>query len=146
MATYRVEIVMDSHCNGAHRLFGGQLMTWIDITAAVEARRHSKSSVTLKSVDNLVFLSPVFLDETVSVEAKLTWSGTTSMEVKVNTYVEKLSGDRNLVNSAYLIFVAIDAEGKPISVPKFVPQTLEEISEYEGALMRRQIRLSSGPM
>ncbi|MFA6735441.1 acyl-CoA thioesterase [Candidatus Nomurabacteria bacterium] len=142
MSTSHVEIVMASHCNGAHRLFGGQLMSWIDITAAVEARRHSKTSVTLKAVDNLNFLSPVFMDETVAIDAALTWTGRTSMEIKVSTYVEKLNGERDLVNVAYLVFVAIDNSGEPVEVPGFVPKTDEEINEFEAASSRHIQRIS----
>lgn len=142
MSTSHVEIVMASHCNGAHRLFGGQLMSWIDITAAVEARRHSKTSVTLKAVDNLNFLSPVFMDETVAIDAALTWTGRTSMEIKVSTYVEKLNGERDLVNVAYLVFVAIDNSGEPVEVPAFVPKNNEEINEFEAASSRHIQRIS----
>ncbi len=140
MATSHVEIVMASHCNGAHRLFGGKLMSWIDIVAAVEARRHAKASVTLKAVDNLNFLSPVYMDETVAMEAELTWTGRTSMEVKVSTFVEKLNGDRDLVNIAYLVFVAIDENGSPLQVPVFVPEKDEQIREMASAQIRHDIR------
>ena len=142
MATSHVEIVMASHCNGAHRLFGGQLMSWIDITAAVEARRHSKTSVTLKAVDNLNFLSPVFMDETVLIQARLTWTGNTSMEILAETYAEKLNGKRELVNKAYLVFVAIDKDGSPVKVPNFIPSTPQEKAEELAAKLRRDNRLS----
>ncbi len=140
MATKHVEIVMASHCNGANRLFGGQLMSWIDVTGAVEARRHCKNLVTLKVVDNLNFLSPVYMDETVVLEAKLTRTGTTSMEVKVCTYVEKISGERKLINIAYLIFVAIDDDGRPVPVIPFTPTTYAEKAEHQAALERDRIR------
>jgi len=141
MSTSHVQIIMASHVNGVHRLFGGQLMAWIDIVAAVEAKRHSKSSVTLLNVDHLTFLHPVFMDETVALEAKLTWTGRTSMEIKVNTYVEKLDGTRYLVNKAYLVFVAIDDSGNPIPVIPYIPATAEEIKEFEEANCRKNIRL-----
>ncbi len=142
MATSHVEIIMASHCNGAHRLFGGQLMSWIDIVAAVEARRHAKSSVTLKAVDELDFLSAVFMDETLAMEAQLTWTGRTSMEVRVNTYSEKLCGERDLVNRAYLVFVAIDDKGIPVPVPPFIPSSAEERSEMQAAQLRHYARTS----
>jgi acyl-CoA hydrolase len=142
MSTSHVQIIMASHVNGIHRLFGGQLMTWIDVVAAVEAKRHAKSGVTLLTVDHLTFLYPVFMDETVALEASLTWTGRTSMEIKVYTYVEKLDGTRILVNKAYLVFVAIDENGTPMKVPPFVPQTPEEISEWAAATKRKNLRLS----
>lgn len=141
MSTSHVQIIMASHVNGIHRLFGGQLMTWIDVVAAVEAKRHAKSGVTLLTVDHLTFLSPVFMDETVALEATLTWTGRTSMEIKVYTYVEKLDGTKLLVNKAYLVFVAIDDDGNPIPVPPFVPKTDEEKKEWETANTRKNVRL-----
>ena len=115
-------------------------MSWIDIVAAVEARRHAKASVTLKAVDNLNFLSPVFMDETVAMEAELTWTGRTSMEIRVNTFVEKLNGERDLVNRAYLVFVAIDNEGTPVAVPSFIPVSAEQRAEIAAAQIRHKIR------
>lgn len=141
MSTSHVQIIMASHVNGVHRLFGGQLMTWIDVVAAVEAKRHAKSGVTLLTVDHLTFLSPVFMDETVALEATLTWTGRTSMEIKVYTYVEKLDGTKLLVNKAYLVFVAIDDDGNPIPVLPFVPNTDEEKKEWEAANTRKNVRL-----
>jgi acyl-CoA hydrolase len=143
MSTSHVQIIMASHVNGIHRLFGGQLMSWIDVVAAVEAKRHAKSGVTLLAVDNLKFLSPVFMDETVSLEADITWAGRTSMEIRVFTYVEKLNGDKKLVNTAYLVFVAIDNEGNPVQVPEFIPETEEQKVEWQSAVKRRSSRLGS---
>jgi acyl-CoA hydrolase len=141
MSTSHVQIIMASHVNGIHRLFGGQLMSWIDVVAAVEAKRHAKSGVTLLAVDNLKFLSPVFMDETVYLEGDITWTGKTSMEIRVYTYVEKLNGERKLVNTAYLVFVAIDNEGNPVAVPEFVPVTTEQKAEWDSAVIRRINRL-----
>lgn len=143
MTTSHVQIIMASHCNGIHRLFGGQLLSWIDVVAAVEAKRHARSGVTLKMVDNLTFLSPAFMDETVALEAAITWSGRTSMEIMVNTYVEKVDGSRTLINKAFLVFVAIDDEGNPIPVRQFVPATPQQESEMLAAIGRRRIRLGN---
>ncbi|MHB1453574.1 MAG: acyl-CoA thioesterase [Saccharofermentanales bacterium] len=143
MTTSHVQIIMASHCNGIHRLFGGQLLSWIDVVAAVEAKRHARSGVTLKMVDNLTFLSPAFMDETVALEAAITWSGRTSMEIMVNTYVEKVDGSRTLINKAFLVFVAIDDDGNPIPVRPFVPATPEQEAEMRSAIERRRIRLGN---
>ncbi len=141
MSTSHVQIVMASHCNGFHRLFGGQLMGWIDIVGAVEAKRHAMSGVTLKAVDSLDFLAPVFMDETVALEASVTWTGKTSMEVRVNTFVEKLDGTRSLVNKAYLVFVAIGEDGRPVPVRPFIPATPEEEVEMHAAAGRHSRRI-----
>jgi acyl-CoA hydrolase len=134
---------MPSHVNGVNRLFGGQLMVWIDITAAVEARRHTKSQVVTAAVDNLIFLEPAFLDETVRLDAVVTWTGKTSLEVRVDSFAESLSGSERLINRAYLVFVALDGEGKPVSVPAFTPLSAEEKAEWRRAVERRERRLFS---
>ena len=141
--TTSVQIVLPQHCNGYEkpRLFGGQIMAWIDIVGAVAARRYTKSAVTTVCVDNLNFLSPAYLNDTVVQEAEVTWTGRTSLEVRVDSYVERLDGGRERVNRAYLVFVALDENDQPKAVPPFTPQTDAEKREYEAALERRRIRL-----
>ncbi|MBQ6679926.1 MAG: acyl-CoA thioesterase [Lachnospiraceae bacterium] len=141
--TSSIEIVLPQHCNGSGkgRLFGGQLMAWIDVVAAVAARRYAKSPVTTAAVDNLNFLRPAHLNDTVVQEARVTWTGRTSLEVRVDSYVEELDGTRTPVNVAYLVFVALDENEKPKPVPPFIPETEEEKTEYAAAEERRRIRL-----
>ena len=141
--TSAVQIVLPQHCNGYRnpRLFGGQIMAWIDIVGAVAARRYTQSAVTTVCVDNLNFLSAAYLNDTIVQEAVVTWTGRTSLEVRVDSYVEQLDGTRSRINRAYLVFVAIDDDGQPIPVRPFTPQTEAEIAEYEAAVRRRKIRL-----
>ncbi|MBP1757317.1 MAG: hypothetical protein H6Q62_173 [Firmicutes bacterium] len=141
MRTTHVQIVMVSHVNGAHRLFGGQLMEWIDVVAAVEARRHAFSDVTTAAVDALEFLAPVMLNDTLVLQAEVTWTGKTSIEVRVETYREHLTGEQALVNRAYLLFVAVDDQGKPRQVKAFVPHGPIQKKEWENAMLRREYRL-----
>lgn len=146
MRTTQVQIVMASHVNGANRLFGGQLMVWVDVTAAIEARRHALSDVTLAAVDSLEFIAPVRMNDTVVLVAEVTWTGRTSLEVRVETYVEHLEGSRQLVNRAYLVFVALDQDGKPKTVEPFLPQTSLQRLEWEQAIQRRNHRLQQKKM
>ena len=142
--TTTVQIVMPQHCNGyaRPRLFGGQIMAWIDVIGAVAARRYTQKAVTTVCVDNLTFLKPAYLNDTVVQEAVVTWTGRTSLEVRVDSMVEKLDGSRELINRAYAVFVALDDEDRPAEVPVFVPETEEEKTEYKNAERRRQIRIS----
>ena len=141
--TSGVQIVLPQHCNGYKnpRLFGGQIMAWIDIIGAVAARRYAKKAVTTVCVDHLTFIAPAFLNDTVVQEARVTWSGRTSMEVRVDSFVEQLNGERQMVNRAYAVFVALDENDQPAPVPLFTPETDEEKREYEAAQERRRIRL-----
>lgn len=141
--TTSVQMVLASDCNGYKkaRLFGGRLMSWIDVTAAVCAQRFTGTAVTTVCVDHLIFHKPAFLGDTIVQKACVTWSGRTSLEVRVDTYVEKLSGERELTNEAYVVFVALDEQDKPTPVPTFVPETEEEQAEYAAAQERRRMRL-----
>ena len=141
--TASVHIVMPQDCNGyaRPRLFGGQVMAWIDVVGAVAARRYTHSAVTTVCVDNLAFLNPAYLNDTVVQEAVVTWTGRTSLEVRVDSYVERLDGSREPVNCAYLVFVALDESDAPTPGPAFVPVTEEEKREYAAAEERRRIRL-----
>ena len=138
--TEQVQILVQGTLNGHNRLFGGRLMEWIDIVAAVTARRHCGKNVTTAAVDSLIFKSPAMLNDTILLEGHVTYAGRTSMEVCVTTYVEELSGERHEINKAYLVLVAIDDNGKPSPVPPVIPETPEEIQEYEEAKQRRQNR------
>jgi len=141
--TESVYIVLPQHCNGYKRprLFGGQIMAWIDITGAVAARRFTHSAVTTVCVDNLNFIAPAYLNDTVVQQARVTWAGRTSLEVRVDSFVEQLDGARTLVNRAYAVYVALDDEDRPAEVPPFIPRTEEEQKEHEAALRRRALRL-----
>jgi acyl-CoA hydrolase len=141
MPTSQIQIIMPSHVNGMNRLFGGQLVAWIDVAAAVEARRHTKRQVITVAVDNLTFLGPAFLDETVRLDAEVTWTGNTSLEVKVDSFVESLAGGERMINRAYMVFVALDGAGRPASFPPFAPRTEGEKEEWFRAEERRKQRL-----
>lgn len=135
-----VRIVRPNHLNGANRLFGGILMQWIDEVAGIVAKRHAMTNVITASVDNLTFVRGAFQNEMVVIIGKLTWVGTSSMEVMVETYVENIKRERKLINKAYLVMVSIDENDKPVEVPRLELCTEEEKSEWENAEIRRIIR------
>ena len=140
--TTTVQIVMPQHCNGyaKPRLFGGQIMAWIDVVGAVAARRYTGKSVTTVCIDNLTFLKPAYENDTIVQEAMVTWTGRTSLEVRVDSMVERLDGSRELINRAFVVFVALDDDDKPTTVPPFVPETEEEKRNYHDAEIRRHLR------
>ena len=135
-----VRIVRPNHLNGANRLFGGILMQWIDEVAGIVAKRHAMTNVITASVDNLTFVRGAFQNEMVVIIGKLTWVGTSSMEVLVETYVENIKRERSLINKAYLVMVSIDEKDKPVQVPRLILETEEQKTEWENAEIRRMIR------
>ncbi len=138
--TTQVQIVLAEHINGMGRLFGGKLMEWIDITAAAAARRHSGCNVTTACIDRLDFTTAAFVNEMLVLEAQLTYVGSSSMEVRVDSYAENLDGSRRHVNRAYLVLVALDAQGVPTRVPRLIAQTQEEADELEAGAERNRLR------
>ncbi len=138
--TEQIQILMPCHINGQGRLFGGQLVEWIDVVAAVVARRHSGCNVTTAAIDNLQFKAGAFINNTLVLIGKITYVGRTSMEVRVDTYVEDLSGMRKVVNRAYLVLVALDESGKPTEVPPLIIESESERAEWEAGKRRRMLR------
>ncbi|WP_434311298.1 acyl-CoA thioesterase [Hominifimenecus sp. rT4P-3] len=134
-------LLTPGHLNHYGRLFGGQLMMWIDEVAGIVARRHSNSLITTAAVDNLQFKGPAYCEQVVVLIGRMTHVGRSSMEVRVDTYVEDLDGTRRSINRAYLVEVAIDSEGKPVEVPGLVLETEVQKAEWEGAEKRKQLRV-----
>ena len=116
--TEQVQILTQSNMNGFGRLFGGQLMEWIDIVAAVTARRHSQRNVTTVLVDSLEFKHPARVNDTLVLTGQIEKVGNSSMDIAVNTYIEYLSGERKLINKARLVMVALDENDRPTPVPR----------------------------
>ena len=138
--TETAHLVRPAHLNGANRLFGGILMQWIDEVAGIVAKRHSGCNVTTASVDNLTFLSGAYQNNMVVIKGRITWVGTSSMEVSVDTYVETLSGNRERINHAHFMMVALDERDKPVKVPRLTLQTEEEKLAWAEAEERRKHR------
>ena len=135
-----VHLVRPTHLNGANRLFGGILMQWIDEVAGIVAKRHSMSNVTTASVDNLTFLNGAYNGDMVVIKGKITWVGSTSMEVCVDTYVENRQGDRERINNAHFMMVALDENDRPVRVPRLRLQTEDEELAWSHGEERQRIR------
>ena len=138
--TEQVQILSQGTLNGYKRLFGGKLMEWIDVVAAVTARRHSGRNVTTAAVDSLEFKEAAYANDTLVIIGYITYTGNTSMEICVKTYVESLDGTRRLINKAYVIMVALDENERPTHVPGLILETEEEKLEWEQALQRKAER------
>lgn len=138
--TELVQIILFEHLNGYNRLFGGKLVEWIDVVAAVVARRHSNRNVTTAAIENLQFKEPAYINDTVVLQGRITYTGRTSMEVRVDTFVEKLNGEKTLINRAYLVLVALDENEKPVQVPQLILETDEDKEEWQAAIRRNELR------
>ena len=113
-AAEQVQLVLSSHINGYKRLFGGQLMAWIDMLGGVIARRHAEHEVTTACIDNLQFKKAVTINSTLVLKGKMTYVGRSSMEVRENQ--------------------------KPVPVPQLICETQQEKEEFENGARRQQLR------
>jgi acyl-CoA hydrolase len=137
------ELVLPQHTNALGSVFGGVIMSWIDICAAIASQRHSRAQVVTASVDALQFVAPVYKGWTVNLHASINSTGKTSMEVGVRVDAENpATGEMFHTASAYLTFVAIGADGKPVEVPPVLPETPDQIRRFSAAQKRRQHRLN----
>lgn len=137
-----VHMVRPNHMNAAGRLFGGMLMQWLDEVAGLVAKRHTRSNIITASVDNLHFIHGAYQGEMVVIIGRVTYVGNTSLEVRVDTYVEHLEdGMRHPINRAYFTMVALDENDKPKKVPGLIIETESEKAEWEAGKRRREIRM-----
>lgn len=140
--TINTEVVLPNDTNHVGNLFGGKLMQWVDITAAIASQRHCGRVVVTASINHVSFDNPIKQNSIVTLEAKVSRAFNTSMEVFVDVYVENpVTGEKTKCNEAILTFVAIDQNGSPLPVPPLTPETLEEQKRYDSALRRRQLSL-----
>ena len=141
--TTTTEIVLPNDTNALGNLHGGKLMLWMDVVSAISASRLCKQVVVTASVNNISFREGIKLGSIVTLEAKVSRSFNTSMEVVIDVWVEdRVTGDKKKHNEAIFTFVALDQKnGKPVPVPEVVPETAEDKKRFEGALRRRQLSL-----
>ena len=132
--------VRPEHLNGAGRLFGGQLMAWIDELAGLVGIRHAQQDVITASVDNLKFIRGAYLKDLIVLIGRVTFVGRTSMEVRVDTYIESIDGMRKPINRAYLTLVAVDQEGNTVAVTGLIIETEGQKAEWEAGIRRREMR------
>ena len=133
-------LICPVHINHYGRLFGGQLLKWIDELAGIVAIRHCGGTVTTAAIDNLQFQAPAYTGDMIVLRGWVTSVGNSSMEVRVDTYREELDGSRQLINRAYMDMVCINCKGQPEQVPGLVLETPEQQAENEAAKKRKAMR------
>ena len=141
--TTLVQLMEITHANIAGIVHGGEVMKLVDTAAGIAAVKHSGGMAVTASIDEMSFLTPVHVGDLVTVTASVNDVGTTSLEVGVRVDVEDvISGERHHTSSAYLVFVALDDEGKPRPVPRLVTKTSAERRRQREAKIRRETRLA----
>lgn len=137
------EMVMPHHTNPQNTVFGGTVMSWIDIAAAMVAARHCGRPVVTAHIDDIDFIAPIKVGYHVLIQASLNYVGRTSMIVGVKVTSENpYTGESRTTTKAYLTFVALDDLGRPIEVPELKPETEDEIRRFENAKKRVAMKKS----
>lgn len=139
--TEQMHVVIYPDINGFGRLFGGELLKWIDEVAGATSRRHCGRITTTAAIDNLQFKAGAYLNDVLVIIGKVTYVGRTSLEVRVDTYVEDNTGMRHPINRAYFTMVAMGDDNRPCEVPPLILETEAEKAEWEAAKKRREYRL-----
>lgn len=136
------ELVMPNDTNPLGNLMGGRLLQWMDICSAISAQRHCNRNVVTISVDNVEFKKGIKLGEVVVIEAEVTRTFTSSMEVGMQVWAENTrTGERRLCTTSFYTFVSVDADSRPVPVPEIIPETDFEKERYKQAEERRELRL-----
>lgn len=135
------EIVMPQHANPLNTIFGGVIMSWIDMAASMCASRHSNCPVVTVHVDDLSFKAPVKVGHHVHIQASVNYVGKTSMEVGVKVTSENpLTEEKQITTTAYVTMVAVDEKGRACKVIDLKPQSQEEKRRFTNAQKRVEQR------
>lgn len=138
------EHVLPEFTNSLGNIFGGQIMSWIDICAAIAAQRHCRSVVVTRSIDAVEFINPIKAGHIVVLRGQVNATFTTSMECGVAVWSESpLTGELRKAVKAYATFVALDEYGRPKAVPPLVLGSDEDRRRAEAAKARRDARLAA---
>ncbi|MEZ0392281.1 MAG: acyl-CoA thioesterase [Pseudobdellovibrionaceae bacterium] len=137
------QLVLPSHTNSLDTIFGGVIMSWIDICGAIAAQRHSNKEVVTASIDQLSFVAPVRKGWVVNLKASVNFVSRTSMEVGIRVDAENpKTGEVFHTATAYTTFVAIGGNGRPTEIPPLILESEEDKRRHEAARKRREHRLA----
>ena len=140
---YLSQLMQPEHANHHGNVHGGWIMKLVDEAGALACMRHAQTRVVTVAVDSLVFREPIKIGDLVTFTAEVTYTGRTSMEAEVQVIAENpITGERTHTNTAYLVYVGLDDNNKPISIPQLVVETSEDKARFELAKQRQQRRIS----
>lgn len=136
------QLMHPEHANLLGHVHGGWVMKLVDEAGALACMRHSQRKVVTVAIDSMVFREPIRIGDLVILRAEVSYTGRTSMEAAVEVIAENpITGEQTHTNTAYLVYVALDDEGRPTSVPPLQAETDEEKQKMERAQERQQQRL-----
>jgi acyl-CoA hydrolase len=135
------QLMNPNHANLLGNVHGGWIMKLVDEAGALAGMRHAQQRVVTVALDQMSFRQPILIGDLVTLTAEVSYAGTTSMEVEVRVTAENpISGMRAHTNTAYLVYVALDERGRPVSVPRLLPETDLERERMEAGRLRQEYR------
>jgi uncharacterized protein (TIGR00369 family) len=138
------QLMHPEHANLLGNVHGGWIMKLVDEAGALSCMRHAQKKVVTVSIDSMTFQQPIKLGDLVILNSEVTYTGRTSMEVTVEVVAENpITGESTHTNTAYLVYVALDDEGRPTPVPAVKAETEEDRHKLEQALQRQERRLQN---
>ncbi len=141
--TQIAQLMEPEHANTQGNVHGGWIMKLADEVGALSAMRHAGHKVVTVAMDRMIFRQPIRIGDLVILEAMVTYAGRTSMEIEVDVVAENpISRKRTQTNAAFLVYVAIDDQGKPTQIPPLLAETPEEQARMEAARARQEARLA----
>ncbi len=142
--TTLAQVMMPADANSQGNVHGGTIMKLVDTAGGIAAIRHARHRVVTVIMDSMTFLEPVYVGDLVTIHARLTWTGRTSMEAEVRVDAENVaSGVVTHTSTAYLVYVALDDDAKPCAVPPLDLTTDEERARWQQAVTRQKHRLAA---
>ncbi|NNL58271.1 MAG: acyl-CoA thioesterase [Nitrosopumilus sp.] len=133
-----------SDANPAGNVFGGEILKHIDMVAGIVAQRHSQSNAVTVSMDSVTFLKPVFVGNVLKLNARINYVHNSSMEIEVSAEAEDIvTGIKTKTGTAFVTFVALDKNGKPVHAPKLSLKTDEDRVKFEEGKLRMEKRLKN---
>ena len=136
------QLMHPEHANLLGNVHGGWIMKLVDEAGALACMRHAQRKVVTVAIDSMTFRQPIRIGDLIILNAEVTYTGRTSMEAEVQVLAENpVTGERTHTNNAYLVYVALDDEGKPTAVPPLRPETEDEKRKWEQATERQERRL-----
>lgn len=138
------QLVLPTHTNALDTVFGGTVMSWIDIVGAIAAQRHSATDVVTASIDQLNFIAPIRKGWVVNLKASVNFTSRTSMEIGVRVDAENpKTSEMFHTASAYMTFVALGSDGRPSPIPGLILESDVEKRRFAAAEKRRSQRLAN---
>jgi len=135
------QLMMPQDTNGHGNVHGGVIMKLADEAGGLAAMRHAQAPTVTVAVDSMTFMEPIYVGNFVQFNAELTYVGRTSMEVRVEVIKENpLTGEKRISNTAYLVYVALDQDGKPRLVPPLTATSPKEEEQMTRAAQRQAYR------